>query len=252
MYCRNCGAELPEGSAFCPSCGNAVADNMPKNDYVPANAEYQRNDFVPSNDNFQSPDVSQVSYDYGMPSGSYTSQPVQPPRKKSKAPIIVIAVLAALALIFVIVGNLGDSGTGTSSDIDDDIDIAEPSFTLSPVIAPANGTILSGVEGTDSELTVNADSQDCVVKLKDASGNEVLSFYVRAYSSVTVGVPGQYLYTYFASGDTWYGEEYLFGEETSYSMDDEGTDFAEYTSEYSLQPVVNGNFSTTPIDGNEF
>lgn len=26
MFCRNCGAELPEGSRFCPKCGSSLTD----------------------------------------------------------------------------------------------------------------------------------------------------------------------------------------------------------------------------------
>ena len=52
-----------------------------------------------------------------------------------------------------------------------------------------------------------------------------MSFYVRAGDVVTIGVPAEYLYVYFASGDTWYGSTHLFGEQTSYSMDDEICDF---------------------------
>lgn len=29
MFCANCGKELPEGSAFCPGCGRAVATGAP-------------------------------------------------------------------------------------------------------------------------------------------------------------------------------------------------------------------------------
>ena len=79
-----------------------------------------------------------------------------------------------------------------------------------------------------------------------------MSFYVRAGDTVTVGVPCEYLYVYFASGDTWYGTSHLFGEDTSYSMDDTICDFTEYTWEYTLYPVSSGNFSQTPIDEDEF
>ena len=90
------------------------------------------------------------------------------------------------------------------------------------------------------------------LKLKTPSGVERLSFYVRAGDTVTIGVPAEYLYVYFASGDTWYGKSRLFGDETYYSMDDEVLDFTEYTWEYTLYPVSSGNFSETPIDPDDF
>lgn len=131
---------------------------------------------------------------------------------------------------------------------------AEMDAGLTPVTEPKSGTILSGKEVYDgSEITIHAASGDsCVVKLKTRSGTERISFYVRAGDTVTVGVPAEYLYVYFASGDTWYGKTDLFGSKTSYSMDDEIFDFTRYTCEYTLYPVNNGNFSETPIDAEDF
>lgn len=126
--------------------------------------------------------------------------------------------------------------------------------TLAAVQEPYSGTILLGREDFEgSELTITASGgSSCVVKLKTASGTTRLSFYVRAGDTITVGVPAEYLYVYFASGDTWYGEKHLFGESTSYGMDDEILDFTQYTWEYTLYPVTNGNFSETPIDPEDF
>lgn len=123
-----------------------------------------------------------------------------------------------------------------------------------PVSEPVSGTILSGIEVYNgSELTIFAESNEsCVVKLKTSSGVDRLSFYVRAGDTVTVGVPSEYLYVYFATGKTWYGPSELFGEKTRYSMDDEILDFKEYTWEYTLYPVTDGNFSETPIDPEDF
>ena len=130
---------------------------------------------------------------------------------------------------------------------------AKVTIAPSPII-PRSGEILSGSECFDgSELTITADSgSSYVVKLKTASGVERLSFYVRAGETVTVGVPAEHLYVYFASGDTWYGRVLLFGDDTYYSMDDDILDFSQYTWEYTLYPVTSGNFSETPIDPDDF
>lgn len=126
--------------------------------------------------------------------------------------------------------------------------------TLTPVSEPFTGTILEGFERYNaSEITVTASkSESCVVKLKNSYGTTVLSFYVRAGQTTTVGVPAQSLYVYFASGKTWYGKEDLFGAGTSYSKDDDLLDFKSYTWSYTLYPVTDGNFSETPIDADEF
>lgn len=122
------------------------------------------------------------------------------------------------------------------------------------VSEPTSGTVLQGSEYFDgSEITITAsDSESCYVKLKTQSGETRLGFYVRAGETVAVGVPSEFLYAYFASGETWGGLEVLFGERTSYSMDDNIIDFTEYTCRYTLYPVNNGNFSQTPIDASEF
>ena len=126
---------------------------------------------------------------------------------------------------------------------------------LTPVAEPASGTILSGSEVYNgSQITINASSgSSCVVKLKTRSGTERISFYVCAEDTVTVGVPAEHLYVYFATGDTWYGTTRLFGSKTRYSKDDDLIYFEKGRSwTYTLYPVSNGNFSETPIDADEF
>lgn len=122
------------------------------------------------------------------------------------------------------------------------------------VIIPRTGEVLQGKEYyNESEITVTAPhSESCIVKLKTASGVTRLSFYVRAGDTVTVGVPSEYLYVYFASGKNWYGLSKLFGEKTNYSMDDEICDFTQYTWEYTLTPMSDGNFSEKIIDAEDF
>jgi hypothetical protein len=126
---------------------------------------------------------------------------------------------------------------------------------LKPVERPASGAILAGRKGSSSEITVTADtSEDYVVALKDNRGTERVVFYVRAGTTVTVGVPAEELRIYFASGKEWYGYGMglMFGDNTHYSKDDESIDFAQYTIEYTLYPVDNGNFSETPSNEEEF
>lgn len=128
----------------------------------------------------------------------------------------------------------------------------ETAFT--PLEEPQTGTILyDNTYNTDSQITIFAsDSSACVVKLKTSDGEDCLSFYVRAGEDVSVSVPAEELYVYFAFGDSWYGYDYLFGDETSYSKDSSICDFSKYTWEYTLSTVANGNFRETPVDAEEF
>lgn len=169
---------------------------------------------------------------------AYTYNQVMPKKKKSsavvKAGIIVVAIIVGIIVLGLI--------------------LDEPEPEIPSVSEPISGEVLVGAEDENgSELTISAaDSESCVVKLKSEEGYTKFSFYVRAGDTVTMNVPARLFYVYFASGDTWYGEKELFGESTSYSMDDEIKDFETYTYKYTLYPVTNGNFSETPIDASEF
>ena len=127
---------------------------------------------------------------------------------------------------------------------------------LKPVAMPKNGEILSGSETKwKSELTVTASSgTSCVVTVKDNYGNECVTFFVRSGSTVTMGVPKDNLRVYFASGSKWYGygKGKMFGEETSYTKDNNLLDFKKYTWSYTLYPVANGNFKESPSSASEF
>jgi hypothetical protein len=125
---------------------------------------------------------------------------------------------------------------------------------LTPVADPASGTILSGSTVYDgSEITIHAaGGESCVVKLKTRSGAERMSFYVRAGDTVTVKVPSEHLYVFFASGDTWYGKTDLFGEKTNYQMVETIKNFVDYTFEFTLYKVSNGNLTLKNIDADAF
>jgi hypothetical protein len=212
-----------------------------ENQYVSPFA-IQKNDTVPA-PNYARPTQNQT-VDYTTPRTYPQQQTVSrtpSSQKRQDFPWKVILGIGILVLIIIVIIN----GITEESNID---------AGLTPVSEPQSGAILSGTAVYDgSEITITASGgESCVVKLKTRFGTERMSFYVRAGDTVTVGVPAEYLYVYFASGDTWYGTTYLFGEKTNYSMDDQICDFTEYTWKYTLYPVSNGNFSQTPIDEDKF
>lgn len=132
-------------------------------------------------------------------------------------------------------------------------DIQKPTMVSLPM--PASGTVFIGANlAREGELTIRSSSVDSYyIKLKASDKRtDMFSFFVRAGETVTVDVPKGMYYVYFACGRTWYGEDNLFGESTSYSMDAELLDFSKYTWEYTLYPVTNGNFSETIIGESEF
>lgn len=84
-----------------------------------------------------------------------------------------------------------------------------------------------------------------------------MRFYADAGSSVTINVPlGEYE-IYYAHGTSWYGEEHLFGPDTTYFKCDDTFLFEEASNGYngwtiSLTPVANGNLDTDLIGENGF
>ena len=162
-------------------------------------------------------------------------------RLTGKQWLLVIALIIAFIAIVVIIANSGKEDDKKDND-------------LPPVVKPYSGEILLGTEVVDeSAITISAPhNDDCVVSLKTRSGTTRISFFVRAGDTVTVGVPCEYLCCYFAYGDTWYGYDHLFGEDTYYAKDDKYQNYIDYTWEYTLYPVNDGNFSQTPIDEDEF
>lgn len=188
--------------------------------------------------------------------------------KSDHTALLTFAIIVAFVCILVFGGIYADGGFDALLADAEETDVSpqhmtysewrkkkreEAKTTLIPVAEPASGTILLGSRITDgSELTISTSNHPCVVKLKDYAGVTKLSFYVRKNTKITMTVPYEYMYVYFASGETWYGYNHLFGEDTSYSKDDDLLDFNNYTFEYTLYPVTNGNFTETKISENEF
>ena len=83
-------------------------------------------------------------------------------------------------------------------------------------------------------------------------------FFVRPNSNVTIDMPAANLelrYAYAYSGSTWYGEKYLFGDDTHYAKDEDYYDFSHYTWEISLNTTLaNGSMDMDVeyIDADEF
>lgn len=97
-----------------------------------------------------------------------------------------------------------------------------------------------------------------LVKLVDASTHaQILTVFVRSGTTVEIDVPlGTYEVRY-ASGEHWYGYEYLFGEDTYYSKADKKFAFEKVDNKISgytitLFKVANGNLQTSTINPTDF
>ena len=225
--CKKCGVEYPDDSVFCPYCGDKI-NRIDRHTIQSTQFGYVPNMFS----KHQKPEAA--SNEVIEKDG---------PDKLKRFCIAACIVLAALAVVVICVVN---SDSNSYSKVTDN-----QAEELTYVAEPTSGAVIFGQHG-DSYIQVKTSSQACLVKLKDIYGNDKMAFYVRANETAKVAVPTEYMYVYFASGDTWYGYDKLFGENTYYSKDDTGIDFSQYMMEYTLYPVTNGNFRETPINESEF
>lgn len=83
MYCKKCGAELPEGSLFCSKCGTSIGSN----EGVVNNSKVEAIRVVPNTANPESQKI----------------KPKKPLSKKTKIWIIVGAAILVVAIVLVIV-----------------------------------------------------------------------------------------------------------------------------------------------------
>lgn len=97
-----------------------------------------------------------------------------------------------------------------------------------------------------------------LVKLKGVYNKEpIMTVFIIGGNEITINVPlGSFEITY-ASGNKWYGYDYLFGNETSYSKADEIFNFRNIGYEISgytitLYRVSNGNLNTQNINQSQF
>lgn len=96
------------------------------------------------------------------------------------------------------------------------------------------------------------------VKIINAGDNQELgSYFIRSGGALDIQVPvGTYEIKY-ATGKQWYGEDYLFGPETSYNKADSlftfGFDGYQYSG-YSIELIMqqDGNLSTSGIQPNQW
>ena len=280
MFCVYCGAKLHEDSNYCHACGAKVIavppvsnnTNHPHTNTPNPNSVYK----LEPNANATKP-APQVQ-NFTRPSPPAYESNAEKRRKTTKG-IIALSIVVLIAIVSYFSSCLyqhkwepasctvpktcsrcGEtSGTANGHRYNTPANNNTPAICnfcgeMKPLSLPATGQVFIGKnKDCYSSLTIkSSSSESCYIKLKDAYGRDVFSFFVRAGTTVEVNVPEGNFYVYFAYGTDWYGTELLFGPDTSYAKDDELLDFSQYTWEYTLYPVTNGNFSETPISADEF
>ena len=252
MYCRHCGAEVNAGSNFCNKCGTALRTNAGPG---------------------EAPSVMAPNHPAAMPGASKKGKPL--------AFRAFIVVIAAVALILSYIGvskimnistaarenalraRTAAAGSDSISKAPSDNKPAENQSSKETVQNfPENGSVkrFTG-EDAVAPLQIATSSGEAAyyyVKLVGYdTDQDVLAIYIRAGETADVRVPlGSYEIRY-AVGNTWYGDDILFGPETEYAKADRRLDFKQtstgisgYRVELILQ--VNGNLATRAISREEF
>ena len=90
--------------------------------------------------------------------------------------------------------------------------------------------------------------------VKAGTDKKIITFFVRAKSTVEIDMPAGNLELRYAYGSTWYGEGDLFGSDTRYAKVDRNYNFTTYSWEFSLYTTSNTGTSmdVEPINADEF
>ncbi|MCB4746271.1 MAG: zinc-ribbon domain-containing protein [Sulfurovum sp.] len=108
-------------------------------------------------------------------------------------------------------------------------------------------------------LTIQTSSRaNYLVKIVDYySKSDVMTIFIKGGDTIRTKVPLGTFEIRYASGEQWYGYNYLFGDDTSYSKADQSFDFRNtgyqitgYT--LTLYRVSNGNLRTSYMNPSEF
>lgn len=139
--------------------------------------------------------------------------------------------------------------------------VAEPIKSMPSVPRPLSGTYNENFDEQQAiaplEIRTDAGADYYVKVVNTANDIDTLTIYIRGGETIEVEVPlGNYEIRY-ASGDNWYGDEELFGADTSFNKADELFDFVETNYQISgytitLYQVVDGNLETKSINKDQF
>mgnify|MGYP001278725481 CR=1 FL=1 len=145
-------------------------------------------------------------------------------------------------------------------------DVYVDTFDEPELALPYNGYVeyYSSPIISEAILTIKTPSgkNSTLVKLKNSLyKTDVLSVFIRPGQSVTIKVPLGSFKLYYASGEKWYGDKFLFGPNTIYSIADDIFTFKrtedqyyEYFSQWTVELILRqyGNLETSRISASEF
>ena len=123
MFCKNCGASMPDGASFCSQCGAKVdvpVENNTQSGYDAGTGYGYNQNVQPDYNGGQqpTPQYQDNGYDggyYGM--GDVAAAQVKTAKKNKLIGIIAVAAVAVIAIVVVLVLVLGGGGKG-AKDVD--------------------------------------------------------------------------------------------------------------------------------------
>ena len=165
MYCMGCGQQIPDGSAFCPSCGAPAAGGAPGAGAQPAQGQtLVMRPVEPAQPTAQVPQQQFPGQQPYQAQPQYQGPQYQPPQssgggRPSTAAIIgvAVAVVAVIAIVVVLVvanpfGKSGGEGSESSSSS------ASASSTSSST-SSESGSSSSSSSGSESKSSSSAGSR---------------------------------------------------------------------------------------------
>lgn len=173
-------------------------------------------------------------------------------------------LISALTLVLIVgCDSLSESDNSLETNYSDEAaqqsEQEMPNLVAEP--RPQSGVYAENLEGKKAIAPLEIESQagaDYYVKVVNTANNvDTLAIYIRGGETIEVDVPlGNYEIRY-ASGNTWYGVDSMFGSETSFNKANELFPFVQTDYQISgytitLYQVVDGNLQTISIDESEF
>ncbi len=162
-------------------------------------------------------------------------------------------------LSFSLCGCGGSDDTSSEDVAATDVVVEETTTTTEPPLVeqemPENEHIfVNEFSSRPSKIVVeNPTDTAYYMKFEDKDGKTVFAFFVRPQSTAPMYMGLGTYYLKYAYGDTWYGEEHLFGPNTRYAKDEEEWPFE--SGKYwtlTMKKQVGGNVNTEPISEDEF
>ena len=229
--CSECGSIIPSGQVIC-DCGHITLPSFKKSSP-------------------QSPAIPRCG-----PDSTRSHKDHRDFSEKRRLQIFIVGSLSAAILLFISVLPIilpDNKSNADGSDFRVSFDSLMPkTITNGHIVEYPSDEMLA-------PLGIYADSSsNFYIRLRslDNSSND-MGFLVKRGDMAEVSVPlGEYE-IYYATGESWYGPDYLFGEETrryqcegTFDFYDDGEYYQGWTLELYLQD--NGNMDSDPIDASQW